>query len=225
MSEPQFRAMNQSIRFLFAGLFLTSIVYGEEPALNVPSPNQQYELRLQERPDSDDQGVIWTYVSICGSNGKTIRELYKTNYPVIALKWHKTADAAMILEHIAGQEVMRLAVLRKGFWENIEVKQFDKNPGSFSLIDAKSVPSSFECYYMRYDSPRDEYTACRTNVNLATGEAKLLSVERVGINNLSFYKLSLDAIFFQLKSLSPTIPLRYKSSQSEDEPGWYAVRW
>ena len=225
MTKSQFRAMDHGVRLLSMALFLTSIAFGEEPAISVPSPNRQYELRLEEHPDSDDPGVIWTHVSICGSNGKTIRELYKTNFPVIALKWHKTANAAMILEHIARQEVMRLEILRQGHWDNIEVEQFGANPGSFSLIDATSNPSSFECFYIRYDSPRDEYTACKTNVDVATGKAKLLSVERVDVKDLPFYKLSLDAIFFQLKTLSPTVPLRYNSSQSEDEPDWYAVRW
>lgn len=119
---------------------------------------------------------------------------------------------------------MDLVTLQNGKWVNFDVDQF-KNPiGGFSVIDAESAPSAFECYYLACDRPTG-FTAYRTEVSLLTGKAVLKETRPVSDDDLPFYQLGPAWVLRQMQSLSPKISGHYHSSRSEDEPDWYGVRW
>jgi hypothetical protein len=151
--------MRSFFRSLVVGLFLVSIVYGSEPGLRAFSPSKKYQLVVENVPRPDAPDAVWTSIAVSDANGKMIRQLYSTEFPIDAIKWHNSADAAIIMEHIARQEVMELVLLRNGLWQHIKVNQFKTLPEYFHLVEAKSGQSSFECYYLGHDQSTDEFIA------------------------------------------------------------------
>jgi len=213
--------MKPLIQCFLAGFLLASTVQAKEPELKVISPDQKYQLVFRRMPDAGDQDGILTWVSICDAGGKVIQQLYKTSFPVIAIKWHKTADAAMILEHIAHEDIMRLVILRNGLWKDVEVDQFKEVHGDVHLVDARSGPSFFRCYYLGHDPSAGKFTACLTEVSISTGKAVLESETSVDEGTLPFYKSSLGNILHQIGAASPDAPFHFKSWPPDGEADWY----
>jgi len=216
--------MRSFSRSLVVGLFLVSIVYGSEPGLRAFSPGKKYQLVVEDVPRPDAPDAVWTSISVSDANGKMIRQLYTTEFPIDAIKWHKSADAAIIMEHIARQEVMELVLLRNGLWQHIEVNQFKTPPGYFHLVEAKSGRSSFECYYLGHNRSTDEFTAYRTEVNVITGEATLKAAKHIDDEDLPFYKQSLANILYQMENASKDKPLSLESWPPDEQANWYGVR-
>jgi hypothetical protein len=190
--------------------------------LKVPSPDRKFQLLIEQAPTPDNPGEVFCSFSICDAEGKVIKKLGKTNFAVVAIKWHKTANAAVVLEHISHQVIMNLIYLDDGIWEMGRVRQFEDPPGVFKLLDAESDKASFKFYYLASERGNGEYTAIRTELNIRTLDATLKSAKRVNPEDLPFYKDGPGDILFQLEHASANKPLHCESL--DEGADWFGLR-
>jgi len=192
------------------------------PILNVPSPDGRFQFIAKQDPKITNAAHVEFF--LCDKNGKRLKEFNYTEFPVLAVKWHQSSTAVMVLEHIAQQEVMELFTLKKGRWEETEVEQLPDDVRCFNVVNAYSAGSYFKCYYIASNWNRDEWLACATEVNITTGKAKLITRKHVDIEDLPFYGESIGNIVYQLMKGPTEKPPHFQSMNGmDDEPDWYGM--
>lgn len=189
-------------------------------SLRVVSPDERYQLLIAEKPSPESPDVIRTSFSIADAKGNVISELGATEFPVIAVKWHKGAKALMIIEHIARQSVMRLIALNDKEWKMSEVEQFKEPPNFFGLVNVESSESGFVCFYLGRNERKDATTAYRTELNIHSGEAKLLTARRIDDEELGFYKDRIGKELHRLSKSNKEGGITYNPAVDDDEPSW-----
>ncbi len=189
-------------------------------SFQVPSPDKKHQLVIEQKPSPESPDIIRTEFSIADEKGNVISELGVTEFPVIAVKWHKEAKALMIIEHIARQSVMQLIVLNDKGWKMSEVEQFEEPPNFFSLVNVESSEGGFVCFYLGKNERKDASTAYRTKLSIHSGEAKLLAAKRIEDEELGFYKRSIGKELHRLSRSSKEGTRTYNPSVDDDEPGW-----
>jgi len=189
-------------------------------SLRVPSPDKQHQLLIAEKPSPESPDVIRTSFSIADAKGNVISDLGATEFPVIAVKWHKEGKAIMVIEHIARQPVMRLIALNDKGWKMSEVEQFKEPPNFFSLVNVESSESGFVCFYLGGNERKDASTAYRTELKIHSGEARLLTAKKFEDEELGFYKRSIGKELHRLRQCNKEGVITYNPSVDDDEPGW-----
>ena len=189
-------------------------------SLRVPSPDKEHQLLIAEKPSPESPDVIRASFSIADARGNVISDLGATEFPVIAVKWHKEAKAIMVIEHIARQSVMRLIALNGRAWKMSEVEQFKEPPNFFRLVNVESSESGFVCFYLGKNGLKDATTAYRTELNIHSGEAKLLTARRIDDEELGFYKDSIGKEIHRLRQSNKERGITYNPSVDDDEQSW-----
>jgi|JI10StandDraft_1071094.scaffolds.fasta_scaffold170035_2 hypothetical protein len=185
------------------------------------SPDKQHHLLVLGAPSPDSPDVVRTSFSIADAQGKVIKEVGSTEFPVIAVKWHRDAKALMVIEHIARQVVMRLIAFNGGEWQMSEVTQFKEPPNFFNLVNTESREAAFVCYYLGRNERGGAFVAYRTEVNTQTGEVNLVSAKRIEDADLGFYKSSIASELHSIDQSLNENGTRYSSALSDDEPSWF----
>jgi hypothetical protein len=194
--------------------------------LKMASPDGKFQLLIAKTASPEDTDQVVTSFAITDARGEIIANLGYTEWPIVGVKWHKSAHSALVLEHLARADEMYLITKQGGIWQKIAVTQFEKPPDSYYLIDAESALLSFKCYYLGYDISRKVFTAYSTEVNAVSGEAALKSARQVKNEDVPFYKQDIGGVLFQLKSQLPADQFpHFDSSRSDDEPEWFGTTW
>jgi hypothetical protein len=197
-----------------------------QPLLKMASPDGKFQLLIAQTASPEDTDGVVTSFAIADARGAIIANLGYTEWPIVGVKWHKSAHAALVLEHLAREDEMYLITKQGGVWQKIAVTQFEEPPDSFYLIDAESALLSFKCYYLGYDISRKEFTAYSTEVNPVSGEAALKSARRVKDEDVPLFKQAIGGVLSQLQRQLPADQFpHFNSSRSEDEPEWYGTTW
>ncbi len=216
--------MNHLNQLISAILALAVLPCVAGTSLRVPSPDKQHQLIIAEKPSPESPDVIRASFSIADAKGNVISDLGATEFPVIAVKWHKEAKAIMVIEHIARQSVMRLIALNGRAWKMSEVEQFKEPPNFFSLVNVESSESGFVCFYLGNNERKDASTAFRTELNIHSGEAKLLTAKQIEDEELGFYKRNIGKELHRLGRSNKEGVITYNPSVDDDEPGWIMPR-
>lgn len=185
------------------------------------SPDKQHHLLVLGAPSPDSPDVVRTSFSIADAQGKVIKEVGSTEFPVIAVKWHREAKAIMVIEHISRQVVMRLIAFNGGEWRMLEVTQFKEPPNFFNLVNTESRESIFVCYYLGRNERGGAFVAYRTEVNTQSGEVNLVSAKRIEDEDLGFYKSSIASELYSIDQALKGNETRYSSATLDDEPSWF----
>lgn len=188
--------------------------------LQVPSPDKKYQLFIVQKPSPESPDVVRTSFSIADAKGNVIGDLGATEFPVIAVKWHKDAKAVMVIEHISRQTVMRLIALNDKAWAMSEVSQFKETPNFFSLVNVESSESGFICFYLGRNDRNDASTAYRTELSIQSGDAKLLTAKRIEDEEFGFYKVSIGMELQRLKRDNKAGVVTFSPAVDDDEPNW-----
>lgn len=197
---------------------------GAATLLHLASPDKQYQLLIAREPSPESADVVRASFSITNAQGKILRKVGDTEFPVVAVKWHRDARAIIVLEHIARQVVMRLIAFDGGEWKMVEVVQFKEPPNYFSLVNVESKESGFVCYYLGRHERKGAFIAYRTEVSTTTGEAKLLSAKQLEDEDLGFYKSSVASELHKTDQAVSSGLVQYATELSDDEPKWFLPR-
>lgn len=196
-----------------------------EAFLKLDSPDLQYSLVITGKLSPESGDVVRTSFSIADARGKVVKELGSTEYPVVAVKWHKSARVVMVIEHISRQIVMRLITLRNGNeWSMLDVKQFKDPPNYFNLVSAESIENGFLCYYLGRSERGGASVGYRTEVNVQTGESRLVSAKPIDDEDLGFYKPSIARGLRGVIQAMEHGGARYSSAMTDDEPDWFVPK-
>lgn len=216
--------MHKFRQILYSALMTLASTCGAETSLNLASPDKQYHLLIVTEPSPESPDVVRTSFSITDAQGKVMKKVGATEFPVTAVKWHRDAKALIVLEHIARQPVMRLIALDSGEWKMVEVAQFKEPPNYFSLVNVESKESAFVCYYLGRHERKGAFIAYRTEVSTQTSEAELLSSKKVEDDDLGFYKSSVANELHQIEQVVSSGLVQYTTALPDDEPKWFLPR-
>ena len=207
---------------LVASMLASPLSFAAKTTLQVASPDKQHNLVIRERPAPDAPGMTRTSFSIAEVNGKIIRPVGWTVLPLIAVKWHKSGKAVMVIQHISRQMVMSLIAPRNGQWQMWDVDQFRSPPDFFHLFNAESTKSSFLCYYTGHDHRQDALDAYRTEVAIPSGKARLLLVKPLKDEDLRIFDPHAGDLAKQAERATSK-NTHHIRSLGHDEPDWFVM--
>ncbi|MGC3988676.1 MAG: hypothetical protein QM796_03110 [Chthoniobacteraceae bacterium] len=217
--------------WLFMLLLLPISSRGENASpVRIMSPDKKFQLLVREMPNPRAPELNATSFTMCNPQGKVLAQFDYQELPIIAIKWHKSANAVMILEHISHQEIMEIITLEKGKWVMIDAEQFSGLPDAFSIINANSTDSAFDCYYIGHDrasasNPDSELSGYEIEINVFSGNARCKMSRSIKSEEMYFYLPDVGNVLYEMRKSAPNMLPHYHSPGDDDEPDWFGLNW